>query len=175
MTVEPDGADDLGLAPPGDPWGMRAAYARVPQGVSAVCGLSADGCPVGMAASSLTTVSLEPPLVSVCVANTSATWPRLRALPTLGVSVLAASQQEVCRTLGARDGDRFAGVPWQATGRGAVLVRGAALWLECSPREELPAGDHRIVLLRVESLGSRAGREPLVFHGGGFRRLATAS
>src|SRR5918997_4998820 len=79
--------DDLSA----DPQELRRAYGCFPSGVTAICTL-VDGAPDGMAASSFTSVSLDPPLVSVCVQNTSTTWPRLRHLPRLGVSVLAESQ-----------------------------------------------------------------------------------
>jgi flavin reductase (DIM6/NTAB) family NADH-FMN oxidoreductase RutF len=67
---------------------LRRVFGCFPSGVIAVCA-SIDGEPVGMAASSFTTVSVAPPLVSICVQNTSTTWPRLRECERLGVSVLA--------------------------------------------------------------------------------------
>lgn len=157
------------LHPVRDTTALREVFGTVPAGVLAVCGL--DGGPVGMAASSFTSVSLEPPLVSVCVQRTSTTWPRLARLPSLGLSVLGARQGELSRGLAARGGDRFAGVRWHATDRGAVLVEDAAAWFECTRHDELPAGDHRIVLLRVLAAGIAADAEPLVFHGGTYRSL----
>jgi flavin reductase (DIM6/NTAB) family NADH-FMN oxidoreductase RutF len=125
-----------------------------------------------MAASSFTAVSLDPPLVSVCVQDTSATWPRLRARPRLGISVLAETHDDACLALSRKHGDRFAGVSWDATADGAVFVHGAAAWLDCVVETEVEAGDHRIVLLRI--LGAHAEPEvaPLVFHGSRFRLLA---
>ena len=66
---------------------LRASFACFPSGVAAVCALI-DGEPVGMVMSSFTSVSLDPPLVSVCVDLNSSTWPRLRSAPWLGVSIL---------------------------------------------------------------------------------------
>jgi flavin reductase (DIM6/NTAB) family NADH-FMN oxidoreductase RutF len=75
---------------------LRGAFAAFPSGVTAIAGML-DGHPVGMAASSFTSVSLEPPLVSVCMAHSSSTWPSLRRAPSIGVSVLAAGHGDIAR------------------------------------------------------------------------------
>jgi flavin reductase (DIM6/NTAB) family NADH-FMN oxidoreductase RutF len=149
---------------------LRNAYGHFPTGVTALCALH-EGRPVGMAASSFMPVSLDPPLVSVCVNNTSRTWPTLSHLYRLGVSVLAESQDGTCRQLAAATGDRFAGLEWQATGAGAVFIKGAPVWFDCSVHDRFPAGDHVIVLLRIEGLKIYPGIRPLVFHASEFRQL----
>ncbi|WP_439380872.1 flavin reductase family protein [Amycolatopsis lexingtonensis] len=148
---------------------LREAFGCFPSGVTAVCALI-DGVPHGMAASSFTSVSLAPPLVSLCIQRTSATWPRLRGR-RLGLSVLAEGQDDACRRLSARQGDRFHGVPWQPGADGSVFITGSSAWLACSLAEEVPAGDHVIALLRIHGLHT-AETPPLVFHGSRFRRLA---
>jgi flavin reductase (DIM6/NTAB) family NADH-FMN oxidoreductase RutF len=153
-----------------DPATLRQTFGCFPSGVTAVCGL-VDGLPVGMAASSFTSVSLDPPLVSVCVANSSSTWPLLRSAGRIGVSVLGAAQETVSRQLSSRAHDRFAGVAWEATPGGAVVLHGAPAVLECALHDELPAGDHQIVLLRVEALSADPDVDPLVFHGSRYWRL----
>jgi flavin reductase (DIM6/NTAB) family NADH-FMN oxidoreductase RutF len=150
---------------------LRQAFACYPSGVAALCVNSSEG-PVGLAASSFTPVSLEPPLVSVCIAHSSSTWPRMADAPRFGVSVLAADQDAHCLALSSKTGDRFANVGWEATEPGAVLVHGAALWLECELFDVVAAGDHDIVLLRVENLWPYPDIAPLVFHGSKFRKLA---
>jgi flavin reductase (DIM6/NTAB) family NADH-FMN oxidoreductase RutF len=154
---------------------LRAAFGCFPSGVTAVCGMS-NGAPHGMTASSFTSVSLEPPLVSVCVAHTSTTWPKLAQLRRLGVSVLAAGHSSVAKSLASRSADRFSDVQWVATRDGAVLVRGATLWLECEIFEQVPAGDHDIVILRIAALEPRPDIAPMIFHHSTYRELApTAS
>jgi flavin reductase (DIM6/NTAB) family NADH-FMN oxidoreductase RutF len=156
----------------GDPAELRRAFGCFPSGVAAVCALH-DGMPAGMAASSFTSVSLAPALVSVCVQNTSATWPLLRRSRRIGISVLAQEQDQTCLRLAARDQDgRFAGLDWTARDDGAVLIRGAVLWLVCGLHSEVEAGDHSIALLEVHGLRAAAERSPLVFHGSKFRQLA---
>ncbi|NKQ52278.1 flavin reductase family protein [Amycolatopsis sp. K13G38] len=149
---------------------LRSAFACFPTGVTALCAHGEHG-PDGMAASAFTAASLEPALVTVCVQRASATWPRLRALPRIGVSVLAAGQEDTCRSLSATTGDRFTGVAWEASDSGAVFVTGAVSWLECVVHDELEAGDHIIVVLRIQRLLATQDTPPLVFHASRFRCL----
>jgi flavin reductase (DIM6/NTAB) family NADH-FMN oxidoreductase RutF len=116
-------------------------------------------------------VSLDPPIVSVCVAHSSTTWPRLREASRLGISVLGAHQEHVSRRLAARDGDRFASLSWAATAGGAVFLEGSSAWLECSVHAEVSVGDHIVVMLRVHALDSDPDVPPLVFHGSRYRQL----
>jgi flavin reductase (DIM6/NTAB) family NADH-FMN oxidoreductase RutF len=88
------------------------------------------------------------------------------------VSVLAESHDLACRTLSLKEGDRFAGVDWEASSGGAVFVHGSTAWLDCSVHSEVPAGDHAIVLLAIHGLRAEPEAPPLVFHGSRFRRLA---
>ncbi|WP_410592927.1 flavin reductase family protein [Amycolatopsis sp. lyj-23] len=148
---------------------LREAFGCFPSGVTAVCAL-VDGVPRGMAASSFTSVSLSPPLVSICIQRTSSTWPLLRDRPRLGLSVLAEGQDDACLRLSAR-GDRFRDVDWEPGPDDSVFISGSSAWLECAPHAELPAGDHVIALLEIYRLHT-AGTPPLVFHGSRFRRLA---
>lgn len=156
---------------PDDTKALRQAFACFPSGVAAVCAMG-EGQPLGMAVSSFTSVSLDPPLVSVCVQDTSATWPKLRARPRLGVSVLAEGHDDACVSLSRKYGDRFSGVNWEASARGGVFVGDAAMWLECSLHAELPAGDHTIALLQIHGLRANSGVAPLVFYLSRFRKLA---
>jgi flavin reductase (DIM6/NTAB) family NADH-FMN oxidoreductase RutF len=86
--------------------------------------------------------------------------------------VLAAEHAAVCRQLASTTGDRFAGLALSSDG-GAVFVEGALAHLSCAIHGVMPAGDHRIVLLRIDSARIHPGRpDPLVFHAGEFRLLA---
>ncbi|WP_248660591.1 flavin reductase family protein [Gordonia sp. C13] len=149
---------------------LRKAFGCFPTGVAAVCAESGDG-PVGMAVSSFTSVSLDPPLLSVCMQNTSTTWPTLRQQSRLGLSVLAENQVSAGKRLSMKTGDRFAETAWRATEDGALFVLGASAWFDCSIYAEIPAGDHTVVLLEIHSLQTQPDLAPLVFHGSRFRRL----
>lgn len=150
---------------------LRRAYAMFPSGVAAVCALDAAGDPVGLAMSSFTTVSLEPPLVSVSADRGSATWPKLATLPRLGVSILGAGHMDAARSLARKTGDRFDGVAWHSTPHGAVLIDGAALWIECRVYDQFDAGDHVLVLLEALDLVPHEDVAPLVFHRSALRPL----
>jgi len=163
MTPARDEASALGQAQ------LRQVLGAFPTGVAAVAAII-DGQPAGLAASSFVSVSLDPPLVSVCIGHSSTTWPVLRTAGRLGISVLGAHQERASRQLSSRDGERFAGLCWRSTGDGAVLLHEASAWFDCSIEREIPAGDHDIVLLRVHDLGASEAM-PLVFHGSSYRQL----
>lgn len=150
---------------------LRETFGCFPSGVTAVCAVI-EGAPMGIVASSYTSVSMDPPLVSVCMGSTSSTWPRLREASRFGINVLAEGQDVVCRQLAAKDVDRFAGINFDVTSGGAVLLSQAATWLECSVHAELEAGDHSIVLFEIHEVNREPHRLPLVFHGSQFRQLA---
>ncbi|MFC4941888.1 flavin reductase family protein [Pseudonocardia sp. GCM10023141] len=149
---------------------LRTVFGCFPSGVTAVCA-QVDGVPVGVAASSFTSVSMSPPLVSVCMQHSSTTWLTLRKQPRLGISVLAEGHDAVCARLGSTTGDRFADTAWTAVG-GSVFIHDSTAWLDCSIRSEVPAGDHMIVLLEIHGVRADPATPPLVFHGSAFRRLA---
>ncbi|YCN57647.1 flavin reductase family protein [Rhodococcus erythropolis] len=150
---------------------LRNAFGRFPSGVVAVCA-EIDGTPVGMAVSSFVTVSIDPPLVAFCVQNNSTTWPKFAVSPRIGVSVLGEDHDVAVRTLAQKTGDRFEGLSTTTSGDGAIFVDGAPLWLDATVTQEVPAGDHAIVLMRINELEIAADVGPIVFHGSKFRRLS---
>ncbi len=148
---------------------LREAFGHFPSGVIAIAA-DVDGVRVGLAASTFVPVSLDPPLVSFCVQNTSTTWPRLRDLPVLGISLLGELHDDVARTLAANTGDRFTGLNTVSRG-GAVFIEGTSVWLESAVEQLVPAGDHTIVILRVNDITVHEDVAPIVFHRSSFRRL----
>jgi flavin reductase (DIM6/NTAB) family NADH-FMN oxidoreductase RutF len=152
------------------PSSLREAFGHFPSGVIAIAA-EVDGVRVGLAASTFVPVSLEPPLVSFAVQNSSETWPKLRDLPRLGISVLGESHDEAARTLAAKTGDRFAGLSTVSTESGAVFVEGTSVWVESEIEQLVPAGDHTIVILRVANVTVHPAVPPIVFHRSTFRRL----
>ncbi|WUH88935.1 flavin reductase family protein [Streptomyces sp. NBC_00433] len=168
---ERSAAGDGGAGQALSPDRLRRVFSAFPTGVTAIAAL-VDGVPVGLAANSFTAVSLDPPLVTVCVAHTSTTWPLLADRGRLGISVLGADQEGACAQLASRAADRFAGLGWHATDGGAVLLDGAGAWFETSIEQQIRAGDHDIVLLRIRAMDADHDIAPLVFHGSRFRRLA---
>ncbi|KQY04037.1 oxidoreductase [Mycobacterium sp. Root135] len=152
------------------PTSLREAFGHFPTGVIAIAA-EVDGVRVGLAASTFVPVSLDPPLVSFCVQNSSTTWPKLKDLPFLGISVLGEAHDAAAKTLAAKTGDRFAGLDTKSTERGALFIHGTSVWLESAIEQEVLAGDHTIVVLRVHDITIHDGVAPIVFHRSAFRRL----
>lgn len=154
-----------------DPVRLREAFGVFPTGVVAVAA-EVDGLLTGLAASSFTSVSLEPALVSFSVANTSRTWPALRSSERLGLTVLADHHHEVCRQLAGPVDGRFAGLSVTTTGDGAATLDDGLARFDCSIYREVEAGDHTVVLLRLHAVEHADTSLPLVFHRSAFGRLA---
>jgi len=153
-----------------DPDRLRAAFGIFPTGVVAVAA-EVDGVLVGLAASSFTSVSLDPPLVSFSIARTSKTWPDLRRSARVGVTVLADHQGDVCRQLAGEPAQRFDGVPVRVND-GAVTLDDGLARFQCTIHAEVEAGDHTVVLLRLHVVDQSDTSGPLVFHRSAFGRLA---
>ncbi|MGB3485605.1 MAG: flavin reductase family protein [Mycobacterium sp.] len=151
---------------------LREAFGHFPSGVIAIAA-ETEGTRVGLAASTFVPVSLDPPLVSFCVQNSSTTWPKLSGLPVLGISVLGEAHDVAARTLAAKTGDRFAGLTTTSTEAGAVFIDGTSVWLESAVEQVVPAGDHSIVILRVHTITVNDEVAPIVFHRSAFRKLGT--
>jgi flavin reductase (DIM6/NTAB) family NADH-FMN oxidoreductase RutF len=153
---------------------LREAFGAFPSGVVAVAA-EVDGRLTGLAASSFTSVSLEPPLVSFSVANTSKTWPDLRRAAHLGLTVLAEDHSQVCRQLAGPVEHRFDGVPVTATEDGAVTLDEGLARFDCTIYREVEAGDHTIVILRLHAVEHTDTSLPLVFHRSAFGRLSESA
>ncbi|WP_269931761.1 flavin reductase family protein [Aminobacter sp. HY435] len=149
---------------------LKRAYGCFPSGVVAVSAVC-NNEPICLVASSFVAVSIDPPLVAFCVQWTSQTWASLKDLPRVGISVLGDRHNESVRRLASRAEDKFDQLGLSYSPEGAVFVDGATAWLDCAIEAVVPAGDHGIVLLRVDALTIRPQEEPLVFHGSAFRSL----
>lgn len=153
-----------------DPERLREAFGIFPSGVVAVAA-EVDGDLTGLAASSFTSVSIDPPLVSFSVANTSRTWPTLRRSDHLGLTILAGHHGEVCRQLAGPVEERFTGLPLSTSADGAVTLDDGLARFDCSIYHEVEAGDHTIVILRLHRVEHADTADPLVFHRSGFGTL----
>ncbi|MGW6456787.1 flavin reductase family protein [Streptomyces sp. NPDC055078] len=156
---------------PFDAQELRRVFASFPSGIAAVAAV-VDGRPVGMAASSFVSVSLDPPLVSVCFSTTSRTWSTLRRARRIGISVFAAEQEATCRQMAGPEDRRFLGVRHSESPDGAVRLDGASAWFDCSVHNEFEAGDHTVVLFRIHAKCAVPDVSPLVFHASDYKRLA---
>lgn len=155
-----------------DPARLREAFGVFPSGVVAVAA-HLDGRDIGLAASSFTSVSLDPPLVSVSIANSSKTWVELRRAPRLGVTVLADHHGAAARQLAGAVAHRFDGLDVRHDAGGAVTLADGIAQFDTTIYNEVEAGDHTIVLLELHSV-EHGEAAPLVFHRSTFSRLQPA-
>lgn len=153
-----------------DPLRLRQAFGVFPSGVVAVAA-EVDGRLLGLAASSFTSVSLDPPLVSFSIANSSRTWPDLRRAAHLGVTVLAAHHGATARQLAGPVERRFEGIDVGLSDEGAVTLADGLARFDTTVYREVEAGDHTIVLLRLHAVEHADHSLPLIFHRSAFGRL----
>src|SRR5207248_11462992 len=149
---------------------VRPVRGRLRTGVPIVRGPGPGG-PWGMAANPSPPVGIGPPLVLVCMAHTSTTWPAIRDSGHFAVNILGDHQEEDCRRFGAKTGDRFEGVGWRPGRTGSPVLHEAIAYIDCVIDAEHEAGDHLIVVGRVVDLGQPAEGGPLLFWRGGYAKL----
>jgi flavin reductase (DIM6/NTAB) family NADH-FMN oxidoreductase RutF len=161
--------------PDGDHRALRAVLGRFATGITVLT--SADGDLVhGMTANAFSSVSLDPPLVLVCVQRGAVMLDTIAQNKAFAVSILGAEQEHLARYFAssARPAGiaQFDAVDW-APGpyTGAPLLGGAAAWLECELSSVYEGGDHTIFVGRVLSLGNGSGRSALLFFGGAYHQV----
>ena len=149
---------------------FRRALGQFASGVTIVTTRAPDGRPLGLTVSAFCSLSLDPPLILVCIDKRSESTPAVLASGVFAVSLLAEDQEALSQRFAARDADRFAGLSPNGTS-GLVTIPDALAALECRLHACHEAGDHVIWIGLVESARVRPGR-PLLYHDRGYRRLA---
>ena len=156
--------------PQSDPFLFRQLLGRFATGVTILTVATPDGRPLGMTANSLASVSLNPPLLSVCVDHQAEMHDAILASPEFVVNVLASAQEALARRFSDQHEDRFDGVGYHRSAEGLILLDGALAHIECERYANYPGGDHTIVLGRVTG-GSTADGRPLLYYRGGYATL----
>lgn len=153
------------------PHDFKRALGQFATGITVVTTRDAQGTPLGLTANAFSSVSLDPPLVLVCIDNRSETIPGFQASGLFGVSVLAEDQESWSRRFATAGPAKFADADLALGEHGLTLVPGALAQIECRVAGTHPGGDHTIYVGEVLSLAVRPGR-PLIYHASGYRRLA---
>ena len=150
---------------------LRRVAGAFATGVTAITTL-VDGEPHGCAANAVASVSLEPPLMLVCLARSSATHASLRNSRLFAINVLDQSEasRKICRRFATRSNAKFAGIAFEPGAAGAPILAEAMGWLECEVVDSHDSGDHTIFIGRVLAADD-AERLPLVFFRGRFASL----
>jgi flavin reductase (DIM6/NTAB) family NADH-FMN oxidoreductase RutF/pimeloyl-ACP methyl ester carboxylesterase len=150
---------------------LRDAMGCFATGITIVTTLDPEGNPVGLTANSFTSVSLDPPLLLVCIANSAGTAQRLQEAEHFGVNVLQIGQQPASNRFAGKGEDRFAATPWHAGETGAPLLDGSLASFECRRDAIHDGGDHFILVGRVVCARFEPRRDPLLYFRGKYRRL----
>lgn len=150
-----------------DPSQFRQLLGHFATGVTVLTLVAPEGRPLGMTANSLSSVSLHPPLISVCVDREAELHDVIVRAPEFVVNVLASPQEALARRFSDKHEDRFDGIGYHLSTEGLILLDGALAHVVCERFAEYPGGDHTIVLGRV--VGGAAGDgHPLLYYRGGY-------
>lgn len=149
---------------------FRRACGAFATGVCVAAVVGRDGKPHGLTVNSFTSVSLEPPLVLVCVGHKAASHGPFANAETFAVNVLGAEQQELSARFASSHPNRFEGIEWEHGELGAPVLGGALAVLECEMREKIEAGDHTVFVGLVRRAVVREGA-PLIYFSGKYREL----
>ena len=157
---------------PLDPDSFRSVLGRFATGVTIVTATDEDGTDHGMTVSAFCAVSLEPPLVLVCIDHAASMYDVLRVGSRYAVNILAISQEALSRRFADREQlhRRFEGIGYGRGASGAPLLDDALAHIECRVTAVHPAGDHTIFVAEVESATAFAAR-PLLYYRGGYAQL----
>jgi flavin reductase (DIM6/NTAB) family NADH-FMN oxidoreductase RutF/DNA-binding IclR family transcriptional regulator len=148
---------------------------QYPTGVCVVTARHPDGSWAGFVVGSFTSVSLDPPLVAFFPDKGSTSWPKIQASGRFCVNILSADQEAICRRFASRAEDKFQGIAFREARSGAPILNGVAAWIDCDLESVQEAGDHYIVLGRVQNLDVESPGLPLLFFQGGYGRFSPLS
>ncbi|MFG6446435.1 flavin reductase family protein [Microbacterium sp. P07] len=151
---------------------LRDTLGHFASGVTIISGTDDEG-PIGFTCQSFYSVSMDPPLVSFSVMKTSTTYPRIRETGSFAVNVLSHHQHDVSSQFARKGTDKWAGVQWQPTASGNPVILDSLTWLDCDIWAEHEAGDHLIVIGKVNETSPAEWHrhDPLLYFKGAYRHL----
>jgi flavin reductase (DIM6/NTAB) family NADH-FMN oxidoreductase RutF len=150
---------------------FRHACARFATGITIATVLDAQGLPHGLTVNSFSSVSLDPPLISICLGHAITMIDAFRESKYFGINVLSDSQQHLSDRFASKGQDRFDGLEWYRAAHGTPFLPGALAAIECAQHKRVTAGDHDIFI--GEMLETRlAEGEPLIYFASRYRTLA---
>lgn len=150
---------------------FRDALGCFATGVTVVTAVCPDGSPIGLTANSFTSVSLDPPLLLVCIANSAGSAPFLRDAERFAVNVLQIGQQPTSNRFAGKGEDRFGLTPWEVGEYGTPVLTGSLSSFECARDAVHDGGDHFILVGRVLKAIFEPRRDPLLYFRGKYRKL----
>jgi flavin reductase (DIM6/NTAB) family NADH-FMN oxidoreductase RutF len=149
---------------------FRSVLGRFASGVTIVTARDEAGEDHGMTVSAFCSLSLDPPLVLLCVDHAASMYDLLMGHPRFGVSILSSNQEAYSRRFADPDAERFDGIAYTRGESGVVLLESALAHLECRVIDHHDAGDHTVFVAEVEHADAKDGR-PLLYYRGGYAQL----
>jgi flavin reductase (DIM6/NTAB) family NADH-FMN oxidoreductase RutF len=150
---------------------FRKAMSHFTTGVAILTTCDSEGQPHGMTINSLTSASLDPPLLLFCLNKYSKTAHYFTEAPCFAVNILSGDQESLARTFAARDLKGWDGLERIVSSLGNPILKGVVAALECKPRDIHAAGDHHILIAEVHQLNIFSTESPLVFFKSHFHSL----
>ena len=144
---------------------LRNAFGSFATGVTVIATREADGTPRGFTANSFSSVSLDPPLLLVCIAQSALSLHVFQEAPYFSVNILEQSQAEVSRIFASHGADKFDRVPWERGVSNVPLLRGSLARFTCETDRQIDAGDHAILLGKVVGFDYQNGTPLSYFRG----------
>ncbi len=138
-------------------------------GITIVTAAEEDG-PVGFTCQAFSALSLDPPMVALAPAKSSTSWPKIAAAGSFCVNILESRQEALCRAFAVSGSEKFAGIGWSPAASGAPVLDGCLAWIDCDLELVHDAGDHELVIGRVNDLGVEEG-SPLLYYRSGFGKF----
>lgn len=150
---------------------FRTFMGQYPTGVCVITGVTASGAPAGMTVGTLTSVSLDPPLIGFFPDKRSTSWPAIGETGRFCVNILADDQEALCLMFSKPARDRFAEVSHRVSQNGLPVLDGVIGWIDCDVHSVQEAGDHLFVLGEAKVMTAERTVSPLIFHGGRFGQV----
>ena len=155
---------------PIDPRKLRNAFGKFATGVTIITTVESNGTPRGFTANSFTSVSLDPPLLLVCIDKSAASLPVFLEGKGFAVNILVEAQKNAAGLFASHRADKFNNVPWHSGRLGMPLIDDVLAWFECVSENHVDAGDHVILIGRITDFDYR-NAQPLGYAGGGYFNL----
>jgi flavin reductase (DIM6/NTAB) family NADH-FMN oxidoreductase RutF len=153
---------------------FRRACGRFATGVTIASVLDETGVPHGLTVSSFTSVSLDPPLVLICLGHETVSLETFRKSKYFGINVLAQDQGGLSERFARKGQDRFEGLEWTPGETGVPLLAGVLTQMECEVTQRIMSGDHDIFVAEMVNARVHKG-EPLIHFSSRYRKLADAA
>jgi flavin reductase (DIM6/NTAB) family NADH-FMN oxidoreductase RutF/pimeloyl-ACP methyl ester carboxylesterase len=154
-----------------DPRTLRDAMGCFATGVTVITTRAPDGQPVGLTANSFTSVSLDPPLVLVCLGKKVSSIDAFNAAKALAINLLHIGQQPTSNLFASKGRNRFAETQWETWEHDVPIISNSLASFECLIRSNFEQGDHRIFIGEVVRARYEQRRDPLLYFCGKYRRL----